>query len=306
MPAALTIGVVLGALELMLGLMLISGAYRRVASFAAMLFLIIFSVVTLLNATILPIGDCGCFGDAVTLTPWQTFGKNLLLLPLAFVAWRLSHKHASSHYSLEATSVIALLALMLNLASLRFQPLIDFLPYRVGVNLREEVARVYEAEANQVVTYLSFRDMRTGELRNFALDDMGCWLDENLEYVGDHTEVKEVESMQFSDFKIYSDEGDVTQSILERTGRILLLTISNVDALDARHLNAVQEVLKSCSEQVVVITSDSVERVGSMVGVSCYAIDAMTLRSLIRSRVGVVVLLDGVIVDKWNIMDFKE
>lgn len=306
MPAALTIGVVLGAVELLLGLMLISGAYRRVASLGAVLFLIIFTIITLLSATILPIGDCGCFGDAVTLTPWQTFGKNLLLLPLSIVAWRLSCRHGASQHSAELTVVFALLALMLNLVSLRFQPLVDFLPYKVGVDLRKEVERVHEAEANQVVTYLSFRDTTTGELHNFPLDDKGCWMDANLEYVGDYTEVRELEMMQFADFKIYSDEGDATLSLLEREGRVLWLTVSDVKALKGSCLEAVRRVLAKYPGQVAVITSDSVESVSSVIGVPCYAIDAMTLRSLIRSTVGVVVVDDGVIMDKWNIRDFRE
>lgn len=306
MPAALTIGVVLGAVELLLGLMLISGAYRRVASLGAVLFLIIFSIITLLSATILPIGDCGCFGDAVTLTPWQTFGKNLLLLPLSIVAWWLSRRRCASQYSLELTIHIALLSLMLNLVSLRFQPLVDFLPYKVGVDLRKEVERVHEAEANQVVTYLSFRDTTTGELHNFPLDDKGCWMDANLEYVGDYTEVRELEMMQFADFKIYSDEGDATLSLLEREGRVLWLTVSDVKALKGSCLEAVRRVLAKYPGQVAVITSDSVESVSSVIGVPCYAIDAMTLRSLIRSTVGVVVVDDGVIMDKWNIRDFRE
>mgnify|MGYP003303695282 CR=1 FL=1 len=305
LPASVAIGVVLGTVELMLGLMLVCGAYRKVASFGAMLFLFVFTIVTLLSATILPIGDCGCFGDAVKLTPWQTFGKNVILLPLAFVAWLSSRRVAPQRYSMEATIVVALLSLMLNLASLRFQPLVDFLHYKVGVNLRDEVQKSYDAEANSVVVYLQFRDKTTGEIIALPSDDPRCWTEYD-DYVDSYSVAQSVEQSPFADFRLFADGDDVTLSLLNAEGQMLWVTIFDADALVGSRLRAVQRIIDSHPDDVVVVTSDSVERVSTLVGVSCYAMDAMTLRSLVRSKVGVVVVEDGVIVDKWNVLDFQD
>lgn len=304
LPMALALGVVLGAVELALGLMLLFGAYRRATLFVTMLFLMVFSVVTLLNATILPIGDCGCFGDAVKLSPWQTFGKNVILLPMTIVAWLLYRKYPSSCRSMEAMVVVVLLSFTLNLVALRFQPLVDFLPYRVGVNLRDEVQKRYDAEANSAVVYLQFRDKASGEIVALRSDDPRCWTEEYDDYVDSYVEIEESEISPFADFIIYSDEGDVTLSLLKREGETLWITIFDSNALVGSRLDGVQRVVEQHAQDVVVVTSDDTNRVSSIIGVPCYAMDAMTLRSLIRSKVGVVVVRDGIIVDKWDIRDF--
>ena len=302
---ALPMGVVLGAVELMLGLMLVTGAYRKVALMATAILLVIFSVVTLLSATILPIGDCGCFGDAVKLSPWQTFGKNVVLLPMTLGAWILSRRDSSARHSMELTVVIALFALILNLTSLRFQPLIDFLPYKVGVNLREEVERVYDAEANAVVVYLQFRDKSTGEIVDLPSNDPRCWSEEYDDYVDSYTATQSADMSPFADFRLYASDGDATLQLLQREGRMIWITIFDADALQGSRLRAVRRIVEAYPNDVVTITSADVNRVSSIVDVPCYAIDAMTLRSLIRSKVGVVVVDGGVIAGKWDVRDYE-
>ena len=300
---ALPMGVVLGAVELMLGLMLVAGAYRKVALMATTIFLVVFSVVTLLSATILPIGDCGCFGDAVKLSPWQTFGKNAVLLPMTFGAWILSRRDPSACHSMELTVVIALFALILNLTSLRFQPLVDFLPYKVGVNLREEVERVYDDEANAVTVYLQFRDKSTGKIVDLPSNDPRCWSEEYDDYVDSYTATQSVDASPFADFRLYTSDGDATLQLLQHEGRMIWITIFDVDALQGSRLRAVRRIVEAYPHDVVTITSADVDRVSSIVDVPCYAIDAMTLRSIIRADVGVVILSEGIVEFKSNIRD---
>ncbi len=302
-PMALTIAVVLGAVELLLGIMLVSGAYRSRAAFAATIFLALFTIITLLSATILPIGDCGCFGDAVKLTPWQTFAKNVVLLPMASLLWWLSRKGGCCRFSLMITVVALLLALGVNLIALRFLPLIDFMPYKVGVNLREQIGRTYVAEEVSVRSVLLFRDLTTGESVEFAADAVECWEDENLEYLDAYTVHDEVQSATTSDFRIYDCEGnDVTMSLLEREGSVVWLCVNDATALEGRRLDAAMRVAKS---KPIVVTSADIESVESMLGLPCYGMDAMTLRSFIRADVGVVIVDDGVIAHKYDVRDYQ-
>ena len=90
LPMSLTIAISLAVVEVAMGMLLVIGVLKRYVAGAVTIFLLLFTVITLLNATLLPIGDCGCFGDAVKLTPWQTFLKNLALLPMAVAVWRNS------------------------------------------------------------------------------------------------------------------------------------------------------------------------------------------------------------------------
>ena len=305
-PMALTVAVALGSVELMLGIMLVSGAYRREAAVGATIFLSIFTIVTLLSATVLPIGDCGCFGDAVKLTPWETFVKNLVLLPMAIVLWWMCCKERPNRYSLDVLVVATLFAVGLNMTALRFLPLVDFLPYKEGVNLREEVAKVRDAESDAVRSVLCFVDKSSGERVEYPADDADCWTNDNLEYVDAYTVRDEMSEMTFDDFRVYDTEGlDVTMSLLAREGSVVWLCVGDVDAMYGSRLRAAQEVVRNTpSSQLVVITSDDSAKLSSLLGAPCYAIDAMTLRSLLRAPVGIVVITDGIIDHKRDIRDY--
>ena len=306
MPWALAIAVVLGAVELLLGILLVAGAYRRQTALCAALFLFVFTIITLLSATILPIGDCGCFGDAVKLTPWETFVKNLVLLPMAVVLWLLCRKQTANRYSLDVLIVAVLFSFGVNGVALRFLPLVDFLPYKEGLNLREEVQRVHDAEDNAVRSVLCFEDKTTGERVEFPADATDCWFDENLEYVDAYTVHDEIDEMTFDDFRVYNADGvEATMSLLAREGSVVWLCVGDADALQGSRLRAAQKVVRNTSSaQIVVVTSDDIAKVSSLLDTPCYAIDAMTLRSLMRASVGVVVIIDGVIDYKRDIRDY--
>lgn len=302
-PLSLLIAVVLGVVELLLGIMVVVDAYRSRAACGAMLFLAVFTIITLLSATILPIGDCGCFGDAVKLSPWQTFIKNIVLLPLSFLLWRMSCSEGANERSMEITIVALLFAVGVNGVALRFLPLVDFMPYKVGVNLRDEVAAVDDAERCAVRSVLQFRDISTGEIVEFSADDDSCWLDDNLEYVDAFTVHDDIAPMTFADFRVYDTWGeDVTLSLLERDGRVVWLCVNDAKALDGLCLRAAKEVV---NDDVVVITSGDASSVEALLGLPCYAIDAMTLRSFIRAKVGVVVITDGIITLKRDVRDYN-
>jgi uncharacterized membrane protein YphA (DoxX/SURF4 family) len=306
MPMALAIAVVLGAVELLLGILLVVGAYRRQTAMCATIFLAIFTIITLLSATILPIGDCGCFGDAVKLTPWETFIKNIILLPTSLLLWLLCRRDTPYRYAPDVVVVAALLSFALNGVSLRLLPLVDFLPYKVGVNLRAEVQTEHDAESRAVRSVLCFRDLTTGKTVEFAADAVDCWMDDNLEYVDAYTVHDKLPAMTFEDFRVYDAKGeDVTISLLNREGSVVWLCVGDAEALQGSRLRAAQEVVRNTPPaQIVVITSDDTAKVSSLLDAPCYAIDAMTLRSLMRASVGVVVITDGVIDSKRDIRDY--
>ena len=137
LPLSLGIAVALAVVEVAMGILLVIGVLRRYVSLAATLFLLLFTIITLLSATVLPIGDCGCFGDAVKLTPWQTFLKNIVLLPMAIVVWRNSEVEQPRWRRVAIVMIVVVaLPLAINLYSLRYLPVADFMPYKLGVDLR--------------------------------------------------------------------------------------------------------------------------------------------------------------------------
>ena len=126
--------------ELMMGLMLLFKVRIRLISIFAVCSMIIFTVITLLSATVLPVEDCGCFGEAMKLTPWQTFLKNLVLLPLAVVVWwRYRPDRIFSFSKAEVFCTVLFFSLAMGLGTYCYYhlPVIDFLPYKVGTNIYE-------------------------------------------------------------------------------------------------------------------------------------------------------------------------
>ena len=170
LPLSLGIAVALAVVEVAMGILLVIGLLRRYVSLAATLFLLLFTIITLLSATVLPIGDCGCFGDAVKLTPWQTFLKNIVLLPMAIAVWRNSEAEQPRWRRVAIVMIVVVaLPLAINLYSLRYLPLVDFTPYKLGVDLRHEVQR--ERDSEGVRSILIFENSATGEVVEFPAED---------------------------------------------------------------------------------------------------------------------------------------
>ena len=302
-PCAIYLAVALSVVEFVLGAALVVNIFRRYALWAVTTILAMFSVVTLLGATVLPIGDCGCFGEAIKLSPLATFLKNIFLLLISLYLLR-SRLPADRTRVSSVVVVCAALCVVLgvNLYALRHLPLIDLLPYREGTNLRALVAA--ERGKQEDAAQLIFRNTTTGELEYFAMDDVECWLTEELEYLDAQSAVVAEEGMLYADFAIYDSYGEeLSESLLAEPGRVAWLCVRSGEAAE-QHIAGIERLLAAYpAKAVVVLTADDVLDVKPLSPLRCYSVDAMTLRSIMRAEVGVVVLNDGVVEFKSNIDD---
>ena len=172
-PASMAFSIWLCGAELMMGCMLLFKVRIRLISIFAVLSMLFFTALTLLSATLIPVEDCGCFGEALKLTPWQTFFKNLALLPMAFVVWwryRPDKIFAFNALEIVLTVTFFFLSMYLGYYCYRHLPLIDFLPYKVGVNIWEGM-HAPAVEPGETETVLVYRNLETGKLHEFSLED---------------------------------------------------------------------------------------------------------------------------------------
>ena len=305
MPLSEIFAVALGVVEVCLGVLLICGVLRRITALVTLVVVALFTLVTLLSATLLPIGECGCFGDAVKLTPLQTLFKNIILLLLSVVVWRSSRVwEPLSPKAIVVVCVSLLLSLGVNLYALRHLPLVDFLPYKVGTPLYDAVAA--ERDAEVVVNILKFRDITTGDVVIRDASDVECWDDENLEFVEAATMVEG--GALYDEFRLYDTVGqEHSLSLLSRKGRVALLCVNDATACDATHRRGLASLFSQYPVEGVVVLScgeDSpLEDVVDITALEIYSVDAQMLRSLIRSDIGVVVLHDGCVEFKADIRD---
>ncbi len=305
--------------ELMMGCMLLCKVRIRLVSILALFSMIFFTILTFLSATWLPVEDCGCFGDALKLTPWQTFLKNLALLPMAWVVWyryRPDRIFAFRPAEVLLTGLFFAVSMGLGIYCSRHLPLIDFLPYKVGVDLRNAwlhpEAEQLSEEREQGETILIYRNRHTGRERAFRLDDTEWQNDAEWEWVETRTHF-ETPSIRpiISEFALRDPSGDITEETLRTEGRLYLLCVSSFDRVRrgcSQRFRALIERADREGAAVLCLTPDALgsDALRSFSGsrpVRCCNIDVHTLKTLLRANNGVVELQDGVITAKRNCRD---
>ena len=302
--------------ELMMGCMLLCKVRIRLVSIFALVSIAFFTLLTFLSATWIPVEDCGCFGEALKLTPWQTFAKNLVLLPMAFVVWlryRPDRIFAFKPVEVLLTLTFFCMSMYLGIYCYKHLPLIDFLPYKVGVDIYGAMHEA-EQESDQAQTVLVCRNRRTGKLREFSLDDRQ-WQDETKwEWVETRTD-DDFEGIQplIGEFALRDASGDVTEEILTMPGTVYLICVTSFDRLShgcEQRLAALVRRAEAEGALAVCLTPQPLDGNFSHAfdggpAVRCCNIDASTMKTMLRADNGVVVLDDGVIRAKRNCRDIR-
>ena len=127
-----------------------------------------FTILTFLSATWIPVEDCGCFGDALKLSPWETFFKNLFILPMVIVVWyRYRHQRILDFTRLEVALTVLFCSLAMGVGTYCYfnLPLIDFLPYKEGANIYQMIEAQHDTgveEMSEEEYVLVYRNRRTG------------------------------------------------------------------------------------------------------------------------------------------------
>ncbi len=252
----------LAGIEFLFGIYLLLGVYRRGTSVAVLVLMLIFTPLTLYLAVKNPVSDCGCFGDAIILTNWQTFGKNVVLL-FAAVCLVVMHERVRPFISERRAWAVPLISVLLighfMISNLRYLPVFDFRPYKVGTDLRKGALEGAED---------SFSD--------FAL------LDADMNDVTDS--VLTAPGYTFLLIAPYLEEA--SQENIDVVNDLYYYCLAN----DYRML---------C---VTASSHDGIERWKDITFAeyNFLSADEIPLRTMVRANPGIVLLNAGVIVAKWN------
>ena len=303
------------AAEMMMGCMLMFRVRLRLISVFSVVSMTVFTFLTLYMAIYTPIEDCGCFGAAIKLTPWQSFFKNLILWPMSAIMWWTERDRRFFPFTMREgvlTLVFMFGSGLLGVYCYRHLPIIDLLPFKEGVNLRAELA---DKEPEEIKTIVKCKNLQSGEIVNFAMDDPTWYDTEVWEFVDTWVEgaTKRSRSVDITinDFVLFDNYGDVTASVLADEGTTYLLCIQTTDKLNERIYKKFTELIEYAESQgnkVACVTASAVEDNVLHIGgydVSCYNMDDSALNILMRSKAGVITLYDGVIQDKCSFRDIK-
>lgn len=308
---SLELSVLLCGGELLLGALLLFGVCKKLSSLAVLLMLSFMTLLTLWIAIWNPVADCGCFGDAIKLTNWETFFKNIVLLPMSITLWiawsRVNYRALTTE--LISLGSICILAFGLCVYSLRHLPIIDFLPYKIGVNLLAD----FDSDTKEVTTKLIYKNIESKEVKEFTLEDTE-WHDSSMwEYIDTVTEGEESELQIINEFALFDGKNFVTNDLLEGN-KVLLISIWDMSKpISTKCMNNLVKLvddLITLDYKIVCITPSSLEQYPSLkigeLDIKTLNIDSKTLKSTVRSEVGVIEVDGGIIIDKRSCSDAIE
>jgi uncharacterized membrane protein YphA (DoxX/SURF4 family) len=303
---ALPLSVLLCLLEFVTGMMLLSGALVKPASWMAAIFMAVFTPVTLILAIWNPVSDCGCFGDAIILTNWQTFIKNVLItLPVVFVFIRRDDETGTMPLKagLNFTVAFIFLFLLFIRMNLAYLPAIDFRPYRAGTNIAAAMTVPPDAEPDKYdIRFIYEKD---GVQQEFTLQD----------YPADDTAWKFIDQKSvliskgyeppIHGFALIREDGvDMTEQVLRNSGDVMLMVARRLDESDRDGLMKGYNLgieLQKRGTGFHIVTSTSAEEARPLVtGFSALYADETTLKTIIRSDPGFVLLHNGTVTAKWS------
>lgn len=307
--ALVGVAIALGALEFALGVFMLFAVRRHVVSRITLAFMTAMTVLTLWIFVADPVKDCGCFGDALKLTNGETLLKNIVLSACAaLVAWRpvdmarfisRSNQWIVRYYTVAyivITSVYCLYTL----------PIFDFRPYHVGTNIKQGMEIPEGAEQPEFESTFLLR--KNGETREFTLDN---YPDSTWEYVDTRTvQTKKGYEPPIHDFALTScDTGeDITEQVLTKKGYTFLLVSPRLAVADDSNFGDIDQIYEYAEENgadfycVTASANDEIERWRDLTGAEyqfCNA-DETTLKTMIRSNPGLMLLKDGTIIGKWS------
>ncbi|WP_294629215.1 BT_3928 family protein [uncultured Bacteroides sp.] len=308
-------GIVLSAIEFFIGISLFFGTRRTLASFLALALMIFMTPLTLYLALFDPVSDCGCFGDAWVLTNWETFGKNIILLLAAVVVFRY-RKMLIRFISVKMEWLLSLYTLFFVFA-LSFYcfdrlPILDFRPYKIGKNIPEGMEMPEGAKPSVYESIFILE--KNGEQKEFTLEN---YPDSTWTFVDTRTVLKEKGyEPAIHDFSMIdlSTGNDITENVLTDMGYTFLLVAHRIEEADDSNIDLINEIYDYSVEHgygFYCLTSSPEEQIElwkDKTGAEypfCQ-MDDITLKTMIRSNPGLMLIKNGTILNKWSDEDIPD
>lgn len=315
---ALSIAILLCALEMLLGFALLIGIRINAVAWGLLLLIIFFGFLTFYSAFFKVVQTCGCFGDAIPLTPWQSFGKDMVLLLLVLVLFfNRREMRLVVHQRME--NALLLVAVILSVGvgvyTYNFLPVIDFLPYKVGANLPDEMKTPPGAKPDEYELTYHLKNKTTGAAKEITDKEYlksGIWKDSNWQVVGDPERklVKLGFTPKIRDLSIQNAQGDnYTSELLSNPFYSLWIVaydLKNTNADAINRINALAiNLAQNYNMRTILLTSANAQDAATfakehhLVSEIFYA-DEVPLKSMVRANPGVMLMRNGTVVNKWH------
>ncbi|MBI5539255.1 MAG: DoxX family protein [Bacteroidia bacterium] len=321
-PYAFAFSVIMIGAEFIIGFCLFFGFKLRLSTWGALLLMLFFLPLTLWLAISNKVSDCGCFGDAIKLSNWQTFYKNVIIMIPVLVLF-IQQKRFKPYLSCDKqwlfAGVGALIISGIMWYSYAHLPLIDFLPYKVGTNLVEKMKVPDNMPKDVYEQFITVKDTTLNKTIEITVDtysnDSTYWgTGTKYKYVSisEPKLVKKGYETPIHDFSINKPDGtNILDSVLEIDNYTFILVLKKVEEANISNIeqiNILANWAKSKNLLFLGLTSSLEQEINSFINSSkttfeYYTCDETTLKTMIRANPGVIVLKKGIIVAKWHSND---
>ena len=312
----LEIAVLVVALELVLGLMLLLKMKLKCTLISLIALCVFFAFLTFYSAYYNKVTDCGCFGDAIKFTPWQSFWKDMALLLGLIILWFLNKKSDTLHnengfLKMPFLGIGILVSAFIIYYGIAHEPLIDFRDYKIGTDLNLEKQKI-AANPSEYKTSFTMKNTKTGEEKVVGQDDFvnqkEYWEEGTPWQIQKGKEVsvlvKQGYQSSIDKFKLEDEnENDVTDQILHLSKVYLIFSYKPKEISYGAHpLEEIQEKLEMVAGKSP-IYEISTEK-SDLLGFQHLTMDATAIKTIARSNPFVLVLENGKIVEKKSLEDF--
>ena len=314
----LPIAILLCALEIILGFALLTGVRAIAVAWGLLLLIIFFAFLTFYSAWFQVVQTCGCFGDAIVLTPWQSFSKDLVLLLLIIVIF-YNRRRITPLFRGKTGNQLLIAAIVLAVGfgfyTYNFLPVIDFLPYKIGANIPDEMKTPPGALPDEFELTYNLKNKKTGEAKLMTNTDYlksNIWKDNNWEVIGQPESrlVKKGFTPKIVDLAIQDAQGNnYTNELLANPYYNLVIVAYNLNKTDEEainNLNAIAINLKqNFNTRTVLLTSTTSRQAEAfakqhhLVFELFYA-DEVPLKEIVRANPGILLLKNGKVINKWH------
>lgn len=308
-PYALLIAIFLVIIEVLLGVALLLGYLKKFTLWSLLLMILFFTFLTFYSAYFNKVTDCGCFGDAIKLTPWESFSKDIVLLILILILF-IGRKYIQPFFSNNVRSILIFASFVFCLAItyhvLQHLPIIDFRPYKIGANIQEGMS--VPEDAPQPIFEYKWKFIIDGQEKIITTN--GEYPQVDGEFISTETEmIQEGYEPPIHDFSMERDGEDFTTQFLETENLVIVIAYSlgNTEKDGFIPIREITDKALKNGYNVIGLSASSQEMTEALVeeyklNFKFYFCDETTLKTIVRSNPGILELDNGTIKQKlhWN------
>ncbi len=307
-PYALPLSMIICVGEFIIGIGLFFSAKIKLNTWAVTLYMLFFTPLTFYLALKNPVPDCGCFGDAIIITNWQTFWKNIIIDGFVLIVF-ISKDRIKFGFSDSVQSLVIVLAVVfgfgLSIFCYRHLPIIDFLNWKKGTLLVPENPKPLEY-------FVSYKNKTTGEKKEFLSKNIPSDSIFAINWKWDSTRIVDPNEIKYKGPSITDEQGNVvTDNFIKNPDFQFILVAYDLTKTDVEKFNIINAIFTQATAKnisFITLTSSNIALVkefkkNNKFDSEFYFSDDTSLKAIIRANPGLILLKKGKVLDKWHFND---